>query len=80
MFADVALDGDDTGCQSHTRRFAGERFMRPGTQNIMLRTRTAMPNTTPDATTDFGPTRIAFELSESKYRTSPALDIRPPEF
>gem|GEM_PF-4310164 len=32
------------------------------------------------AITVFGSIRIALRSSESKYRTNPALDIRPPEF
>ena len=38
------------------------------------------PNRMPKATTVFGSMVGALRSSESKYRTSPALDISPPEF
>jgi thioredoxin 1 len=39
-----------------------------------------MPKSAPNAITVLGSIVSAFELSESKYRTRPALDISPPEF
>jgi hypothetical protein len=41
---------------------------------------TPTPNRAPKATTERGSSRIAFRSSASKYLTSPALDISPPEF
>ena len=42
--------------------------------------RTIMPKSAPNAMTVFGSIVRAFVLSESKYRTRPALDISPPLF
>jgi hypothetical protein len=39
---------------------------------------TPTPKDTPNAMTDFGSNLMLLALSESKYRTSPALDINPP--
>ncbi|AFO58091.1 hypothetical protein NJ7G_2863 [Natrinema sp. J7-2] len=41
---------------------------------------TSTPSRTPNAMTVLGSIRMAFESSESKYRTNPALDISPPVF
>lgn len=39
-----------------------------------------MPKKAPNARTVFGSILMVFVPSASKYRTSPALDISPPEF